>query len=112
MITHAFVCDDCNIEVTDIDTRKVHICPQCGCDMRWNLVGNASVCGDYEHISESLAIHPDQTMEHKIKFPDIDVLPDGRLRFTSVRQQEQYANSCGFDKKEQRKHNLGKQRIA
>lgn len=98
---HSFVCDNCGNVVEDTNTKCVHKC-KCGTDMRWDLTGNVGGCSDYEHISESLAIHPDQIPEHQQKFPGIDIISDGRLRFTSTKQQERYANKCGFDKKPQR----------
>lgn len=101
MVVHSFVCDSCGTVVKDTNTKCVHKC-KCGADMRWDLTGNVSGGGGYEHISESLGIHPDQISEHRQKFPDIDVIPDGRLRFTSVRQQERYAHRCDFDKKRQK----------
>ena len=54
--------------------------------------------GDYEHISESLAINPCQEKAHRKLFPKVDVLPDGRLRFTSVRSQSDYLKATGFVK--------------
>ena len=101
MVVHRFICD-CGNVVEDTNTKGVHKCSECGADMRWDLGGNVSGCSDYEHISESLGIHPDQIQEHRKLFPNIDVIPDGRLRFTSTKQQERYANTCGFDKKRQR----------
>jgi ssDNA-binding Zn-finger/Zn-ribbon topoisomerase 1 len=102
MVVHKFVCGSCGSVVKDTNTKYVHKCPKCGADMRWDLGGNVSGRGDYEHISDSLAIHPDQIPEHRQKFPGVDIIPDGRLRFTSTKQQERYANRCGFDKKSQR----------
>ena len=102
MVTHRFICDGCGYVVEDTNTKGVHKCPECGFEMRWDLGGNVSGRGDYEHISESLAIHPDLIPEHREKFPSVGTLPDGRLRFTSTKQQERYANRCGFDKKPQR----------
>jgi len=97
----------CGYVVEDTNTKGVHKCSKCGSDMRWDLGGNVSGCGDYHHISESLAIHPDQIPEHRKLFPNIDIVPDGRLHFTSVRQQERYANRCDFDKKPQKKKPKG-----
>ncbi len=102
MVVHKFVCIYCGNVVHDTNTKCVHKCLKCGADMCWDLTGNVSGRGDYEHISESLAIHPDQIPEHRQKFPSVDIIPDGRLRFTSTKQQERYANRCGFDKKSQR----------
>ena len=102
MVVHKFICDNDGTVVEDTNAKCVHECPKCHRGMRWDLTGNVSGDGNYEHISESLAIHPDQIPEHRQKFPGIDIIPDGRLRFTSTKQQERYANRCGFDKKSQR----------
>ena len=101
MVVHSFVCDSCGTVVKDTNTKGVHKC-KCGADMRWDLTGNVSGGSDYEHISESLAIAPAQISEHRQKFPGIDIIPDGRLRFTSTKQQEKYAEKCGFHKKKQK----------
>lgn len=108
MIVHKFVCDMCGVVVEDTNTEKTHHCPKCNAPMRWDLTGIGAASGDYEHISESLAIHPDQIPEHRQKFPNVDVLPDGRPRFTSSKQQERYAERCGFYKKRQKTKSKGK----
>lgn len=110
-MVHWFVCDKCGYAVEDTNTKTVHVCP-CGEDMRWDLRNNVSRRGDYEHISDSLAIHPDDIPEHRARFPGVDILPDGRPRFTSPKQQQKYAERCGFTKKPQRIRSLGRQRIA
>jgi len=110
MITHKFICDSCGRVVEDTNTKCAHKC-ECGADMRWDLGGIGIPNGDYEHISESLAIHPDLIPEHRQKFPGIDIIPDGRLRFTSTKQQERYAGKCGFHKKRQRLKIKGKKII-
>lgn len=111
MVVHSFVCDSCGTVVKDTNAENVHYCPKCNNAMRWDLVGIGIPAGDYEHISDSLAIHPEQIPEHRQKFPGIDVLPDGRPRFTSPKQQERYAERCGFYKKRQKIKPKGK-RIA
>lgn len=112
MIEHKFICDACKTIVKDINTKVIHKCPNCkNQDMRWDLSGIGIPNGDYEHISESLAIHPDQIPEHRKLFPNIDVIPGGRPRFTSTKQQERYAERCGFYKKRQKTKPKGK-RIA
>jgi len=112
MMRHTFVCDSCNIDRWDTDTKKVHICERCGEEMRWDLRGNASGQGDYHHTSDSLAFHPDDIPEHRKLFPGVEVTPEGQPQFTSVKQQERYAErSAGCYKKRQRIKYKGK-RIA
>ena len=105
---HTFVCDDCLIEVKDTNTEDIHYCPDCGAAMRWDLKGIGIAQGDYHHVSDSLAIHPDQEAEHREMFPDVDVLPDGRLEFNSVKSQERCAAAAGLYKKPKRNRKKGK----
>ena len=69
------------------------------------------MAGDYEHISESLAISPSQIGEHRKQFPDVDILPDGRIRFTSFRQHDKYLEKTGFRKVPQKLKRLGRKTI-
>lgn len=107
MTQHNFICDGCGITVQDHTTKRIHRCPKCGVDMRWDLSGVGIRQGDYYHVSDSLAIHPDFAVEHRKKFPQVDVLSDGRLGFSSPKIQERYANRCGFEKKAQRNRKKG-----
>jgi len=107
MAIHNFVCDSCGNVVQDTNTKGVHVCSKCGLDMRWDLHNIGIADGDYYHVSDSLAIHPDLIPEHRKLFPSVEVKPDGRPVFTSVRQQEKYANRCGFEKKPQRNRKRG-----
>lgn len=77
-------------------------CSQCG-NIMFHKVTVGIAEGDYEHISSSLAINPGQIAEHKKHFPDVDVLPDGRIKFTSVKQQSNYIDKCGFHKPEKKR---------
>ena len=108
MVEHTFICDSCGCSVQDHTTKDVHRCPKCGIDMRWDLAKLGVSDGDYEHISDSLAMNPEQIVEHHQRFPGIDVLPDGRPRFTSVRQQQNYLKEIGFTKEPQRIRSKGK----
>jgi len=102
MAIHTFKCDSCRISIDDDNTKMVHVCPKCGGEMYWDL-GNLGICeGDYRHVSNSLAMNPDQIAEHKGHFPDIEVLPDGRPMFTSPKQQERYLDATGFYKETQK----------
>ncbi len=69
------------------------------------------MAGSYEHISESLAISPSQTGEHHQQFPGVDVLPDGRIRFTSYKQHDEYLKKTGFRKIPQKLKRLGRKEI-
>lgn len=73
-------------------------CPKCGEIMVHDVIGLAGK-GDYYHISDSLAIHPSQIEEHRKLFPDVNVLPDGRPEFTSVKNRDNYLKKTGFVKR-------------
>jgi hypothetical protein len=67
--------------------------------------------GDYEHVSDGLAMNPSQIAAHRKLFPNVEVTTDGRPAFKSVRQREQYLHQVGMDKTPQRLRLRG-QRIA
>ncbi len=109
---HQFICDSCGNSITDTSAKAVHVCA-CGKNMRWDLKGIGIPLGDYNHTSDSLAIHPADIPEHRKLYPGIEVTPEGQPKFTSMRQQEKYAvKSAGCYKKRQCTHTLGRQRIA
>lgn len=104
---HRFVCEKCGFEVFDTDSKTSHVCPTCNTVMFWDL-GNVTVSGGTYNkpvISESLAINPNQTEEHKKLFPNVGVLSDGRLRFDDYKTHDNYLEVTGFVKHPQRLHN-------
>ena len=108
---HQFICDSCGNSITDTSAKAVHVCA-CGKNMRWDLRGIGIPPGDYNHTSDSLAIHPADIPEHRKLYPGIEVTSEGQPQFTSMRQQEKYAlKSAGCYKKRQRVKPKGK-RIA
>jgi len=111
MIIHTFICDNCGYSVEDTNTKGIHVCPKCNSEMRWDIGGNQCSNGDYRHVSDSLAMHPDQIPEHNARFPNIKVHPDGRPEFNSVRQQSNYLKAIGFVKHPQKIKHKG-ERIA
>lgn len=113
MVEHRKMCKRCDIEVVVDNFMDDRQCPECGRDM--GIVAAVSGRGgDYHHTSDSLAIHPDDISEHKQLFPDVEVTSEGQPQFTSPRQQEKYAEKCGFYKKSQKTQTsrLGRVRIA
>ena len=97
MPTHDFTCNGCRVTIQDTTAKGIHYCPACKKPMRWDF-GNRKSGGDYYHVSESLGITPEQTAEHKKHWPNVDVLPGGKLGFRSVKEQQRYANHFGLDK--------------
>lgn len=95
---HCSVCDKDVYRWTDADN-----CEKCNCGaVLHDKTRNFTNAGDYYHISESLGIIPEQAEEHRKQWPNVDVLPDGRVAFHSVREQERYSHHFGMDKKVQK----------
>ena len=109
MAIHSFVCDSCMVLVQDTSTKGVHICPECGGDMRWDL--NISIHGNYKTPihSDSLAIHPDQRAWHEKTFPNIRLDDECRPIFDNFTNHEAYLKATGFGKETQRVKSLGKE---
>jgi len=98
MVEHRFICDSCGAIVHDIDTSGIHVCPECGKDMRWDLHVNRGQRGAFHHVSQSLAIMPSQKEEHEKLFPDIKVRDDGCLEFNDIKKYDEYMDKTGFVK--------------
>lgn len=104
MAIHDFTCDGCNITIHDTDTR-VHICPQCGKEMRWDFGSKGiTVHGNYLHPihSDALAIHPSQRAEHEREFPNIRLDGQNRPIFDNFTNHENYLKKTGFVKERQK----------
>lgn len=86
------------------------ICPKCGGPQYLVYTNrNYGGCsGDYSLISASLAISPSQIRAHKKLFPDVGVLPDGQLQFTSFSSHDKYLKKTGFVKHTQKVKTKGK----
>lgn len=99
MAQHTFICQTCGHTCVDKSAKRKHVCPKDGTEMAWDLRG-ANICldGDYNFVSQSMAINPDQAAEHRELFPDVEIKSDGCLGFNSVRQREKYMDTCGFHK--------------
>lgn len=109
--------------------RLIYYCPECDadkpllritrcadvdelcetCDKRGYIafiksVGQLPGDRNYSHPlhSDSLAISPSQIAEHRKLFPDVKIDGEGRPVFENYRQHDNYLETCGFDKKEQR----------
>jgi len=102
MILHDFVCRKCNVVVQDKNTKVIHKCPDCGKDMAWDC--RIAIHGNYRRpiISDSLAINPSQIPEHKKRFPNIEITPDGRPIFDNFTKHENYLQATGFVKHKQK----------
>ncbi len=98
MVTHSFVCDDCGTEVEDHTTRRIHRCPKCGLDMRWDVC--IAIHGNYKHPihSDALAVHPDQRAEHERTFPNIRLDGQNRPIFDNFVAHRDYLKKCNLVK--------------
>lgn len=100
-------CDYVFREIRTIDARNdLTHCPNCkSLAERSSGTESPSIRGkNYSHPlhSDSLAISPSQIAEHRKLFPNIKIDGEGRPIFKNYRQHDDYLETCGFDKKEQR----------
>jgi hypothetical protein len=101
------------VKVERVSADDWEMCEDCGEPIYYVYTRNESgiADGDYSHTSASLAINPCQTKAHRKLFPGVDVLPDGRIGFNSVKQQSDYLKKTGFVKHPQKIKKKG-ERIA
>lgn len=94
------------LSMSEISKQLPYKCPYCNEDMVFDckpvriMIGNNSYSKPL--ISDSLAIHPGQKKEHEQLFPNVGVLPDGRLRFDDYKSHNDYLEQTGFYKQPQR----------
>jgi DNA-directed RNA polymerase subunit RPC12/RpoP len=99
----------CEFENDETHTNDFPVCPKCGYQQTIKELkrvvqkpfsnSDNSVAhrhGDFELISDSLAVPVGQIAEHRQNFPDVEVRPDGRPRFTSIKQYDNYMKKTGF----------------
>ncbi len=104
MPEYGFVCDSCGVGDSVIapmsDVPQELRCKKCGAKMRRVYSFAPGGCRDYPHpiVSQSLAMNPTQIPEHRERFPDIEVTPDGCPIFTNYRQHDAYLEKTGFVK--------------
>ena len=113
MPTYIYSCSKCHAAKEDscrMADKKESLPCECGSVMNrdFGLEGPSKSNGDYELISDSLAINPCQTKAHYKLFPDVVVLPDGRLKFNSFRNHDKYLDQTGFYKNRQKRTHKGK----
>ena len=95
-------CNPCKLDDTVDRYVKTHKCPQCGKKMYQVYTVNVASRGDYNFVSQSLAMHPDQIAEHNQMFPGVKVRGDGCPEFTSYRQHDRYLEKIGVVKRTQK----------
>ena len=111
MPTYSYICDACNT-VSEIikpmsRSNDTEACSICKAVVRRHYQSDVPNTGNLEYakpvISESLGIHPEQTKEHRENFPDVEVMPEGQLRFDNYQAHNKYLKKIGWDKQSTRK---------
>lgn len=113
MMNYCYICKTCGETRTGVSNSLSELsqelpfyCPECDegmvldCKPVRVMIGNEPYSKPL--ISSALAIHPDQAIEHRTKFPDVDVLPDGQLGFNDYKSHDDYLKATGFQKTPQR----------
>ena len=90
-------------------------CTVCGCPMRRDYAAENVSVGTHDYatplISESLAMHPEQIAEHRQRFPNVEVQPDGCPVFHNTQQHRRYLKEIGWNKQPQRRKSLGRTKL-
>jgi len=79
-------------------SNTVETCRQCGTPMDRDYAAEVrtNLSDTHNEIhSDSLAIHPDQAVEHRQRYPDVPLDAACRPVFTSVKQREKYLEARG-----------------
>ncbi len=105
MPMYDYICPDCSDSITISKPMKVsdrdEYC-HCGALLKRSYLSELCNVGVIEyakpHVSDSLAMHPEQVPEHRKKFPDIEVLPDGRPVLRDTSQHNKYLKRIGWYK--------------
>jgi putative FmdB family regulatory protein len=113
MPTYVYKCKECGkgpVEVTKsmADSDRIEHCPECHRELTRSYAAEHSGNVDGREYatplaSDSLAMHPEQIPEHRKRFPNIDIMPDGRPVFHNVREHSRYLKAIGWDKMPQRR---------
>ena len=116
MPMYTYLCPDC---ITEDEVMKpmslfdrVEHCSNCGAvtnrNFQADLCHTAADRYDTPIISDSMAINPEQTAEHKQLFPDIKLTDAGQPIFDKYSQHEAYLKKCNFQKSTQKRRLKGK----
>jgi hypothetical protein len=91
---------------------KSEFCDECLATMERDFNQHGVHCGNKSYgnplISESLGIHPEQAAEHRKNHPNIEVMPEGQLRFNNYQDHKNYLNKIAWDKKESKRKRISK----
>jgi len=116
-----FSCPRCGVAkelvvpMSDVASRMRVVCDECDVIMERDFSGVRVSKGrkQYSHkiVSDSLAMNPNQIVEHRRLFPDIEVTKVGQPVFDNYTEHEAYLKKCNIVKKPKSKKRRG-QRIA
>lgn len=91
---------------------KPEFCDECLATMERDFDQHGVHCGNKEYgnplISESLGIHPEQAEEHRKNHPNVEVMPEGQLKFSNYQDHKNYLNKIAWDKKESRRKRISR----
>ena len=113
-----FSCPKCGIVkeiVRMISERDEPVVCDCGAQMKRKYGFRVSAGRKQRYarsiVSDSLAISVDQIEEHRKKFPDIQITPEGQPVFDNYEDHNRYLEACNIQKLPQKIKRKGK-RIA
>ncbi len=116
---HINYCPQCDIDrdmseicITGL-AHETNLCDTCGTRVYMGFKQGSTIGirgREYFHPlhSDSLAINPIQIAEHRALFPDVKIDGEGRPIFENFRQHDDYLETCGFHKQDQRIKPKGK----
>ena len=107
---YCYICPECQNKVDVLkpmaESGASSFCAKDGAELNRDfsreLAGQSSMDYATPHVSDSLAMNPEQIPEHNRMFPEIKVLADGRPSFDSPKQQDKYLKATGFVKLHQK----------
>ena len=111
MPQYKYSCPNCNCQLDVIkpmaEFNTQEICAICGTIMERDFNQNGLHCGNKHYgtplISESLGIHPEQAAEHRKNFPNVEVMPEGQLKFDGYQAHSKYLKAIGWDKRSKKR---------
>lgn len=115
MPTYCYKCPKCNRPFEIIrsmsDPEEVNMCGYCDVELKRNFMGervHADMGYQTPQVSTSLGILPEQADEHRRRFPDVTVLPDGQVEFPNAKVHDAYMKKRKVHKDPQHKTFLNK----
>lgn len=116
MPAYCYVCQWCGRREEIVRSmRDPEQVPICGCRgelMAREFQAECVNVGDREYrkpiVSNALAVSPNQVVEHRQLFPDIEMTPEGQPVFRDYRQHDAYLKKIGAVKNPQRQRSRGK----